>query len=65
MGDSAHEQAEEAIANLDKEYAPISGDANFTKLSAALAFGDDSPVIKNGNVRACVSLRLCTRFAHA
>ncbi|XP_041375199.1 aspartate aminotransferase, mitochondrial-like [Gigantopelta aegis] len=33
--------------NLDKEYASISGIADFCKASAALAFGDDSSVLKN------------------
>ncbi|XP_065064421.1 aspartate aminotransferase, mitochondrial-like [Rhopilema esculentum] len=33
--------------NLDKEYLPISGLAEFTKASAKLAFGDDSEHIKN------------------
>ncbi|XP_071092053.1 aspartate aminotransferase, mitochondrial-like [Haliotis cracherodii] len=34
-------------ANLDKEYLPISGLADFCTASAQLAFGDDSPAIKN------------------
>lgn len=34
--------------NMDKEYAPIAGLSEFSKLSATFAFGDDSPVIKNG-----------------
>ncbi|KAL5022782.1 hypothetical protein ScPMuIL_001937 [Solemya velum] len=34
-------------ANLDREYAPISGTPEFCKGSATLAFGEDSPVIKN------------------
>jgi aspartate aminotransferase len=34
--------------NMDKEYLPISGIPEFTKAAANLAFGDDSPVIKNG-----------------
>lgn len=33
---------------LDHEYAPISGFPAFTNGSAALAFGDDSPVVKDG-----------------
>jgi len=42
-------KAEQLIAseNLDKEYAPISGLADFCQASAKLAFGDNSPVIKN------------------
>jgi len=35
-------------SNFDHEYAPITGVASFTKESAKLAFGDDSPVITNG-----------------
>lgn len=34
--------------HLDKEYLPIGGLAEFTKAAAELAFGDSSPVIKNG-----------------
>lgn len=33
---------------LDKEYAPISGPAEFCKASALMAFGDDSQVVKDG-----------------
>jgi aspartate aminotransferase len=42
-------KAEQLIANenLDKEYAPISGILEFCQASAKLAFGDNSPVIKN------------------
>lgn len=35
-------------ANMDKEYAGIGGLPDFCKLSAQLAFGDDSSVIKEG-----------------
>lgn len=40
-------KAEEKLTqmNLDKEYLPISGLADFTAASAKLAFGDKSPVI--------------------
>lgn len=40
-------KAEEKLneQNLDKEYLPISGLADFTAASAKLAFGDKSPVI--------------------
>ncbi|RWS25376.1 aspartate aminotransferase-like protein [Leptotrombidium deliense] len=40
-------RAEEMLMQkqLDKEYAPISGNAEFCKASALLAFGDNSPVI--------------------
>lgn len=43
-------EAERRIAekNLDKEYLPISGLAEFTKSSAELAFGESSPVIRDG-----------------
>lgn len=34
--------------NLNKEYAPIGGEAEFCQESAKLAFGDSSPVITNG-----------------
>lgn len=42
--------AEEALykENLDKEYTLISGIPEFCSASAKLAFGDDSPVLKNG-----------------
>ena len=33
--------------NLDKEYAPISGIAEFCQASVKLAFGDNSRVIKD------------------
>ena len=33
--------------NLDKEYAPIGGLPDFCLASAKLAFGDNSPVIKD------------------
>jgi hypothetical protein len=51
-------QAEQALISADKEYLPISGDASFTKLSAELAFGEQSPVIKNGQVRSTVDCAL-------
>ena len=43
-------KAEEIMAKkaLDKEYAPISGPAEFCKLSAQLALGDDSEELKAG-----------------
>ena len=42
-------KAEQLIAkeNLDKEYAPISGLAEFCQASAKLAFGNTSRVIKD------------------
>ena len=33
---------------MDKEYLPISGLAEFTKAASELAFGETSPIIKNG-----------------
>ena len=47
-------QAEAMLAErkLDKEYLPISGLPAFTGASARLAFGADSPVIKDKLVRA-------------
>ena len=46
-------KAEQLIANenLDKEYAPISGIAEFCQASAKLAFGDDSRIIRDQLVR--------------
>ncbi|XP_044752530.1 aspartate aminotransferase, mitochondrial [Coccinella septempunctata] len=43
-------KAESQIAakNLDKEYSPISGSADFCKYSIQLALGDDSEVVKSG-----------------
>lgn len=52
-------KAEKTIidAGMNKEYAPIGGDANFCKLSANLAFGEGNEVVANGrNVTAqCIS----------
>ena len=47
-------QAERRLAesNVDHEYAPIDGPQNFKDLAAKLAYGADSPVIKNKLVRA-------------
>lgn len=36
------------LKKLDKEYSPIGGNAEFCKLSCALALGDNSEQIKNG-----------------
>merc|ERR1719262_786294 len=33
---------------LNKEYAPIGGEGDFCKEAAKLAFGDNSPVVKEG-----------------
>jgi Aspartate/tyrosine/aromatic aminotransferase len=45
-------QAEERLSakNLDHEYAPIGGSAEFCNLSINLALGDDNEVSKNGLV---------------
>jgi len=42
-------QAEQNViaAKLNKEYAPIGGEGDFCKEAAKLAFGDDSPVLKD------------------
>lgn len=46
-------QAEKRLRDSkpDHEYLPITGLAEFCKLSAQLAFGDNSPVITNNLVR--------------
>jgi hypothetical protein len=51
---SSISQAEERItaANVDKEYLPITGLADFTKLAAKLAYGADSAPITEGRVSA-------------
>ncbi|XP_019626138.1 PREDICTED: aspartate aminotransferase, mitochondrial-like [Branchiostoma belcheri] len=51
-------KAEQMIADsgLDKEYSPIAGNAEFCKASAKLAFGDDSPVIKEGLISTVQAL---------
>lgn len=45
-------QAEEIMLekNMDHEYAPISGFAEFCKEAATLALGDDNEYVKNGLV---------------
>lgn len=50
------EQAEQALmgGNFDKEYAPIGGTPEFCLETAKLAFGDNSPVIKDGRVSECL-----------
>lgn len=37
-------------AGLDKEYAPISGILEFSKLAILLALGEDNVQLKNGQV---------------
>lgn len=57
--------------NLDKEYAGIGGIAEFAKESANLAFGADSPVIKDGRnatvqgISGTGSLRIGAAFLSA
>jgi len=48
-------QAEQQVvkANLDKEYAGITGVPDFTKAAAALAYGGDSIALKEG--RVCIT----------
>ncbi|KAI1285188.1 Aspartate aminotransferase, mitochondrial [Halotydeus destructor] len=63
-------QAEEIVYNkkLDKEYLPIVGHVDFVKAAAELAFGKDSPVIKQGlnvsvqGISGTGSLMLGARF---
>lgn len=45
-------QADKIISdsNLDKEYSAIHGDAEFCKLVAQLAFGENSNIVKDGLV---------------
>lgn len=42
---------------MDKEYAGITGVPSFTKAAGALAYGDDSPAIKENRVRIFDILR--------
>jgi aspartate aminotransferase len=42
--------------NLSKEYLPIIGDSQFTKLAAELAYGSQSVVLKNGLVSMAQSI---------
>jgi aspartate aminotransferase len=46
-------QAEELLYNAkhDKEYLPIHGNQEFTKLAAKLAYGADSKALANNSVR--------------
>ncbi|KAI8905836.1 pyridoxal phosphate-dependent transferase [Gorgonomyces haynaldii] len=41
---------------LDKEYLGITGDAGFQKLAAELAYGPDSPALKEGRVATAQSI---------
>ncbi|TPX38597.1 aspartate transaminase [Synchytrium endobioticum] len=43
-------------SNMDHEYLPISGLAEYTKLSIALAYGSESVPLKAGNIVAAQSL---------
>lgn len=51
-------EAEKRLFNgsLDKEYLPITGLGDFTKLSAELAYGKDSKPIKEGRVAVAQSI---------
>ncbi|KAK4879939.1 hypothetical protein RN001_008085 [Aquatica leii] len=57
--------------NLDKEYLPISGSADFCKLSIQLALGDDSEQVANGlnvttqGISGTGSLRIGAAFLNA
>ncbi|KAI8091967.1 aspartate aminotransferase [Thamnidium elegans] len=42
--------------NMDKEYAGITGVPSFTKAAAALAYGDDSPAIKENRLAIAQSI---------
>ena len=50
-------QADKIISDshLDKEYSAIHGDAEFCKLVAQLAFGENSNIVKDGLVSALMS----------
>lgn len=53
---------------LDKEYGPIGGGADFCKLSAGLAFGEDSEVFTSGryvtvqSISGTGALRICGEY---
>jgi len=53
-------QADKIISdsNLDKEYSAIHGDAEFCKLVAQLAFGENSSIVKDGLVCSLVQMLL-------
>jgi aspartate aminotransferase len=63
-------QAERKILEqgLDKEYSPIGGGAEFCRLSAELAFGEDSDVVKNKRyvtvqtISGTGALRVCGEY---
>jgi hypothetical protein len=44
--------------NMDKEYAGITGVPNFTKAAGALAYGDESPAIKENRVCLFVTFQI-------
>ncbi|KAG4300540.1 hypothetical protein PCK1_003201, partial [Pneumocystis canis] len=44
------------LADLDKEYAPISGDPSFTKHAAKLAYGEDCSALKEGRISVVQSV---------
>lgn len=47
-----------AAAKLDHEYSPISGNSNFCRAAAELAFGPESPIIKDKLVSVITFNRL-------
>ena len=53
-------QADKIISdsNLDKEYSAIHGDAEFCKLVAQLAFGENSSIVKDGLVSTVCKIGL-------
>jgi len=53
-------QADKIISesNLDKEYSAIHGDAEFCKLVAQLAFGENSSIVKGGLVSSLLLILL-------
>ena len=53
-----------AAANLDHEYAPIGGIAEFCSLAAKLAFGENSPVIKDKLVSVWPAVSSCCVQTH-
>jgi len=64
-------EAEIQAKNMDKEYSPISGSAEFCKASINLALGDDNEWVNNGlnatvqGISGTGSLRIGTNFLSA
>jgi hypothetical protein len=59
---SSRVQAEEILnaRNLDKEYLPMSGNPEFTKAAAKLAYGPDSLPFSQNSVRSSHSYQRCS-----